>query len=310
MIGAPFLSRLLRAWDNYFFKPQDTSVCGIVRIAFGLVLIPYVFILGMDLSIFHSQGGLLPFEISLVLIDPDVISPLGWIAPNDGMLYLCFGVLSLQVLLLIFGISSRFQALGVFFWLVSFQHRNNLLIDGGDTLARLTAFYLVCMPCGEKFSVDSWLRSHRNLKPRLLPVWGLKLLQVQMVLLYLSTALLKLSGEKWLDGSALMHIVQLNDLFGRFPLPGFITGSVLILKVMTWLVLVLEILIPIGLIFRRTRPATLCVAVLFHLSLDYSMNLFLFQWFMIVGLLSFIQLDSIPLLRWFNFRERVGKATL
>jgi hypothetical protein len=310
MIGAPFLSRLLRAWDNYFFKPQDTSVCGIVRIAFGLVLIPYVFILGMDLSIFHSQGGLLPFEISLVLIDPDVISPLGWIAPNDGMLYLCFGVFSLQVLLLIFGISSRFQALGVFFWLVSFQHRNNLLIDGGDTLARLTAFYLVCMPCGEKFSVDSWLRSHRNLKPRLLPVWGLKLLQVQMVLLYLSTALLKLSGEKWLDGSALMHIVQLNDLFGRFPLPGFITGSVLILKVMTWLVLVLEILIPIGLIFRRTRPATLCVAVLFHLSLDYSMNLFLFQWFMIVGLLSFIQLDSIPLLRWFNFRERVGKATL
>ncbi|MCB1122477.1 MAG: HTTM domain-containing protein [Verrucomicrobiae bacterium] len=275
-------------WDDIFFKPRDTTACAVVRIAFGLTLLPYALILGLDLIQFHSETGLLPYSVSVALVDPDVLSPLGWLAPNDVMLWFCFYLFVIQVLLLLFGVKSRLQAICVFFWLVAFQHRNNLLIDGGDTLARLLAFYLFCMPCGERFSLDSFLEQKKHIKPRELPVWGLRLLQIQMVLLYISTALSKAGGTKWLDGSAMVYVVQLNDVFGRFPLPQFLLGSLPALHVLTWLVLVVEFLIPIGLCVKRTRMITVGLAILFHLALDYSMNLYLFQWFMIVGLLSFV----------------------
>lgn len=164
------------------------------------------------------------------------------------------------------------------------------------------------MPCGERLSIDGWLRRRKGVAVRLLPVWGLRLLQIQMILLYLSTALLKAGGEDWLNGSALIYITQLHDVFGRFPLPSFLLQSIPLLKAITWGVLIVGILIPFGLWFSKTRSFTVVLAIAFHLALDYSMNLFLFQWFMIVGLLSFMTSDSIPLKyfsRWLNSSEKV-----
>ena len=52
--------------------------------------------------------------------------------------------------------------------------------------------------------------------------------------------------------------------------------------------LVFEVLLPVGLWLPRTRWFTLGVAVLFHLSLEYTLNLFLFHWLMLLGLLPFL----------------------
>ena len=294
------------SFDRLFFKPSDTAMCAVVRIGFGLILLPYVFILGLDLEAFHGESGVLPFGVSRMLVDDDVLSPLGWIAANDTSLIFCYLFFLFQALCLLIGFGSRFQALGVFFWLIAFQHRNSLLIDGGDILAHMIAFYLFCMPCGERFSMDAWMRGRRGKVPRELPIWGLRLLQVQMFLLYLSTSLLKYSGVAWRDGSAMVYIVQLNDVWGRFPLPEALFGSVFFLKILTLTVLVLELLIPFGLVVKSTRMFTVCTAMCFHLAIDYSMNLFLFQWIMIVGLLSYVDLDFLPL-RWIRSWFGAGK---
>ena len=60
-------------WDDIFFKPRDTTACAVVRIAFGLTLLPYALILGLDLIQFHSETGLLPYSVSVALVDPDVL---------------------------------------------------------------------------------------------------------------------------------------------------------------------------------------------------------------------------------------------
>lgn len=298
--------RAVHYWDQVFFKPGDTTPCAVLRIAFCLVLLPYVTVLGLDLPVFHGETGLMPFETSVSLIDPDVLSPLGWLAPNDALLWFCYWLFVIQTLLLLLGVKCRIQALCVFFWLVAFQHRHNLLLDGGDTLARLIAFYLFCMPCGERFSIDAWLKKRKGEgMPRKRPLWGLRLVRIQMIFLYLSTALSKAGGGKWLDGSAMVYVVQLHDLFGRFPLPSLLTTSLPVLHFLTWLVLVVEFLIPLGLCFKQSRMVTVPAAVLFHLAIDYSMNLYLFQWFMIVGLLSFIDWSGFKVSRR---NETGGKA--
>ncbi len=289
------LKRWLIHWDRFFFQSADTTLCAVIRIAFALVLLPYLLVLGMNLEPLWGESGVLPFAVSQALLDSDALSPLGFLAPNETTLYLSFLCFFLQVIFLLFGVKSRFQAFGVFFWLMAFQHRNNLTIDGGDTLARLTAFYLFCMPCGERLSVDQWWRAKKGHLPRFRSIWGLRLLQIQMTLLYASTAILKLQGAEWKDGTALMYVVQLHDVYGRFPLPGFLFESLVLLKGMTWIVVSAEILIPIGLWVKSTRVLTVCLAMAFHLAIDYSMNLFLFQWFMIVGLLSFCSFQTPPL---------------
>jgi hypothetical protein len=44
--------------------------------------------------------------------------------------------------------------------------------------------------------------------------------------------------------------------------------------------------------FTRWRRATLVTAIGLHLMMELTMNLHLFQWFMIVGWLSFLRLPS------------------
>jgi hypothetical protein len=58
-------------------------------------------------------------------------------------------------------------------------------------------------------------------------------------------------------------------------------------------VLLLEWLLPLALWLPRTRKAALLIGILFHLSIDYTMNLFLFHWLMIVGLLSFAEFGDL-----------------
>ena len=48
-------------------------------------------------------------------------------------------------------------------------------------------------------------------------------------------------------------------------------------------------------LYRGADPLNLVVAIVFHLCIEYSMNLFLFHWIMILGLLSFAEFSE---LRW------------
>ena len=73
------------------------------------------------------------------------------------------------------------------------------------------------------------------------------------------------------------------------------------INLLTWGTLVFEILLPVALWIPRIRWPVLTVTVLFHLSLEYSMNLFLFHWLMLVGLLPFVGTHG-------EHRERVLRA--
>ena len=85
-----------------------------------------------------------------------------------------------------------------------------------NMLFRLLAFYLIWLPAGAYFALDA-LNDQRPVSERRYPVWPLRLLQIQMTLVYLSTLGEKLRGTDWFDGTALYYVSRLDDLFGRFP---------------------------------------------------------------------------------------------
>lgn len=284
MSVAPFSLKSLGAlWERFFFLPADLSMCGLIRIGYSVLLLINMLVLAPDLEWWFGEQGALPYAVSRAVIDPDTITLFAWLPKTNFVLWTCYSILLAQIVALLAGWFARFQALCIFIWLTSFQHRNILIWDAEDWVFRLLAFYLIFLPIGECYS----LCRRGGCTPR--PVWPLRLVQIQMTLIYISNVWEKLNGSDWVDGVALYYVSRLEDAFGRFPVPGFLFQSLTAINVMTWSVLVVECFVPIGLWFKETRRVALLLALGFHLATDYAMNLFLFHPIMLVGLLAFVE---------------------
>lgn len=59
-------------------------------------------------------------------------------------------------------------------------------------------------------------------------------------------------------------------------------------QVLTWGTLAIEILLIGGVWVPFIRRSTVVIGVLFHLSLELTMNLFVFEWLMTIILLTFL----------------------
>ncbi|GBF81409.1 HTTM domain-containing protein [Aphanothece sacrum] len=290
--------QIFRGWNIFFHQPINPQICDIIRIFYSFLLLINLLVLLPDLNNWFGENGLLPYSVSREIIDPDTLTIFMWLPKNNDVLWLCYGIFVSQIILLLIGLFSRFQAICVFIWFVSFVHRHHILFDAEDTLFRLIGFFLIFMPIGTYYSLDNCLNTRKGYTlNKKKSTWALRLLQIQMSLIYFSTVWEKMKGEDWVNGTAIYYVSHLDDLFGHFPVPQFLFTSLTLMKIMTWIVLVVELFIPIGLWFKETRRFALLIAVGMHLSLEYAMNLFLFQWLMLVGLLSFTEPEDFKLIK-------------
>lgn len=292
------------AFDRFLFHSCDPRTCVLIRIGFALLLMIYTAVLLRDGVMWFSGEGVLTAATAEKLNAFPVWSFFHW--GPDSPFMVRFGLIALMIhgVALLVGFYSRWQAIAIFFWIVSFQFRNPMLNDGEDTLFRLFAFFLIFLPLdyawslGKRYPVTSWFRRKpaadcvisdaERFQTGQQAAWGLRLFQCQMTLIYLSAVWCKLLGSAWRDGSALFYVYQMEDLFGRGPIPSFVTESPLLIQLMTWAVLIGEAGLPFALWFRPTRKIAVILGITLHLSMEYSMHLFLFQWIMILGLLSFL----------------------
>ncbi len=286
-----------RCWHEFFHAPQDTRVCAAVRIAFAALTLLNLAALYPDLDLWFTEQGVLPAAASQRIGESYGWSLLWQFPDTSAVVHACFWLLVGHTGLLLVGLLSRFNALLVLVWLISFHNRNVQIIEGEDFVFRLLALFLVLMPCGASWSVDAWLRRcwrgtdqpASPLASHLAPAWGLRLLQIQMAVIFLSAGLHKLGTEEWFGGTALYYISRLDDYFGKFPIPTWLFDTPWSVALLTWSVVLGELLVPVFIWFRETRRAALAVAVLFHLGNEWTMHLFLFHWIMLAGWLSFVQ---------------------
>jgi len=259
------------AWDRFFFAARDPRMCSVIRIGYSALLLINLVLWASHLELWFGDSGLLPSEAARHVAGvPSLVAYLP--------VWMCMGLLMAHTIALAAGFYPRVQALFVLFWLTQFDNRNVAIIDGEDTVLRLFAFYLaLCPPPNAKDAVP----------------WALRLFQIQIAVIYLSSAIEKTWGHDWTNGHALYYTARLDDWFGKLPVPAFITDSTL----PTYGVLAMEWLLPILLFVPRTRKWAVAVGIAFHLSIEWTMNLFLFHWIMILGLLSFLEYGELVSLR-------------
>lgn len=291
---APSLRQLARdfvaGWNAFFFEPVDLRLCAAIRIAYASLLLVYFGVLGPRLIDWFAHDGLCSILLNDEFILPGTWSLLWWLPDSHGWLWAAYGVALLQAALLLVGLGSRFQAISCFIWLLSFQNRNQMILDSEDCVFRLVGALLIFLPCGRAWSLDRYLalRWTGRQWPTEGPAWALKLMQIQMCIIFFDAFYAKMQGSVWQDGTALYYVTRLEEFFPRFPVPAFL-DSLWAVRLLTWGTLAVELLVPLGIWFRETRRASLLLALGFHLACDYSMNLFLFHWVMLTGWMAFLR---------------------
>jgi hypothetical protein len=302
---------LLESLDNFFFAPKSPTPVAVFRILYGACVAATVILLHSDwLDWYGAHAWFSPSTLSI--IEPGPRLNLFSILPQDDRWIAAFFwfFLGFSVLLTI-GLWTRVSSITVFLCIASIQQRNLLITHGGDTFLRVAGFFLIFAPAGAALSLDRWIRLRRGVasakvEPR--APWAQRMIQIQLALLYFTSFWWKLKGHDWLDGSALYYITHLHEI-QRFPVPAWVQRPAL-LKAATWFTLVLEFSLGLLIWFRPIRYWLLLLGLLFHLSLEYAINVPMFQWDVLTAYVLFVDPADLERL-WLgihrNFDRKRGR---
>jgi hypothetical protein len=272
-------------------KDVDPRRYAALRIAFGLLLT--LTLLGHfgGIALNFSDEGWLSASTAVELRPFPAWSVLGLITSAWGA-RIVFGTLLVFAVAFTLGIRTRLSAWICFAGLLSIENRNPVLAYGGDMALRVFLFYLALSRCGDAWSIDAGRR--KGQRPKRVAAWPLRLLQFQVAMIYLSSGLAKLHGADWSQGEAL-HLALLNPAIARADWSGWLEQAWIqgFLRYATWMTVVWEVLFPLLILFRRSRPAALLVGVAVHGSLLLLARLHWLGPIMLASYLAFVPAESL-----------------
>jgi hypothetical protein len=289
---------LARRWRRFWFLPESTATLGLVRLAFGALVVAWTLSLWPDLTELVGDGSVVPsaptsgFEWSLF--------DLG--AGSGLRLGVWAGLLVASIALAI-GWHSRLAAILVLVGLMSFQRGNPYAFNSGDALLRLEAFYLVLAPCGAALSLDRRRTAGSFWSAQVRAPWALRLMQVQLSLIYVFSFRNKLAGHTWREGTAVSYALQMTDI-GNVSLPTAIVANEPLMHVVTWGALVLELAIGVLVWSPRARPKVLVAGVVLHTTIVLAFGIAFFSFAMFVLYLAFLPPDRVA--SWMASRSGSG----
>jgi Vitamin K-dependent gamma-carboxylase len=294
-------TRLRNGWDRFWFAPRSTAPVEVLRIAFGFLATLWMLSLIPVLEPFFGHEGAIPVrELApgvWTLFTLVQGSPLIWVLWSAGVL----GAVALTV-----GFRTRLAALVVFVVMMSVSRSAPLAFNAGDGLLRVIAFYLLLMPAGSAASVDRWRADPGRLWtfPRRAP-WALRLAQIQLSVIYISTVWEKAAGGGWRDGTAVSYAVRIGEV-SRLPVPSFITNSPLLTELATYGTVAAELAIGVLVWNRAARPWVLTLGVLLHLSIELTLAVGFFSLAIVTLYLAFLPPERAEQVLWW-VRDRLAR---
>jgi hypothetical protein len=273
---------MVDAWRTFWFRPELAYTLGVVRIAFAGLLVVWTLWLYQGLYAGFGSDGVVLAPPSR----PNVWGVFHVFSSHEAVLAGWFVLLAASIALLV-GWHSRLAAIIVFVLILSFERRNPAIFNGGDQLLRIEAIFLALSPCGAALSLDQRRRTGSFWTAQEIRPWTIRLLQIQLSIVYLATVVMKLSGETWQNGTAVTYSLRQNDL-QFIPLPASIAENLMVSNVLTWGTLVIEVALGILVWNRRLRPWVLGAGVALHLSISLTIEVGFFTFVTFILYLAFI----------------------
>jgi hypothetical protein len=276
------LADALGAWRTFWFRPESTEALGAIRIAFGALIIGWTLALLPDLHDLFGPAGVAPDPAS----DPYMWS-IFRIWPDERAVLIGWLLLLVSALAMMVGWHSRLASIAVCALILSFQHRDPSVFNTGEVLIRIEALYLALAPCGAALSLDQRRRTGRFWSAQVRAPWPIRLMQLQLSIVYLASVHWKMAGTAWPDGTAVSYALRLKDML-ILPVPQWFIHSAFVMNVATWGALASELALGTLVWNRRLRPWVLGVGVLMHTSIMLTMGVGFFTPAMLVLYCAFL----------------------
>ncbi len=313
-----------RALDRFFFEFSSPLALAAFRWMFGLTLLLNVVLRMVHTEFYFTDLGGVPTEGALDML-PGYFQPPVEIYPTTLGAAWGFQIVETAAILLgtigVFGrIGSRLVWSVVYFCHMALMQRNYSIVYGADMISSFWLFGLCFMDSSERLSVREWLASRRrgaraggighgavsgrvtdtsrrSMFPVFEPAWsriltsvGLRLIQIQLCVIYMYTGFEKLKGNDWWDQTAVWKVLG-NEQLMMADL-SFLRNAPLIIGLATWGTVLFEVYAPVLFWPRATRKWMLMAGWLLHVGIGLTMGLYIFSLTMMSAYLLF--LDS----RW------------
>jgi hypothetical protein len=291
-------------WDRFWFTKTEPHTLCLLRILSGGLMFYTHLIWSFDLITFIGPDGWAPSSVSHNVFErwgrtySYAWTHFDYLPSNPVVIYAAHAIALIMFALFTVGYRTRWTAVMACFFTISYSHRLSLLQYGLDQVNGMMALYLMLAPCGERYSVDAWLRSRRGGEARskefLMANIATRLLQIHLCIVYFYSGVEKMKGPAWWNGSAVWEAIasfqyQSQDVtwLGNFPpLVAFMTHLTVF-----WEATYFAIVWP-----KATRWFALGCAVLIHGGIGIAMGMPTFGAAMIFANMCFLSpklIDSV-----------------
>lgn len=314
-----FFHAIGAAWWRFWFTPSPTSALDLCRICVGALLLiqylpvtPFLFeYFGDDgwlpramLSEYFNEEYLHPsYALSVFFI---FTAPWQWIAFHAIFLICCFA--------LMVGWRTGWVKWIVLIGKISYDYRNPAFTYGADSILCILLFLMCFAPIGSALSLDRVravriakrdnLEASPPLRQSPMAAACIRLIQLQMAVLFFWSATKKLRFDEWWSGDAIWLVFTMNDYYDP-TITGIIANHYWLSAASTYGTILIEIAYPFLIWQRATRPYLLSAAIFLHLMFAVFMRLIFFASVMITGHLIFVRPEW---LRWLGawWKQKIG----
>jgi len=250
--------------EGLFFKEADARVYAILRILYALVCLINMIHLWTVAPELMTDAGLISsatfakkngaFSILYYISDPFGVS--------------CLFVLALiALLMMLVGFQTKVAVILVFIWQFSYAARL-VGASGWDYLLLNIGFSLMISPLDRVWSVRAWRARQRGEPlPTTAPQYGLLLIQLEIVMMYVQTLWHKVGDPYWRNGELASYFFLGTYSFMQKPL---LLDLPRVSVFFSHLTLLLETLAPAFLCFARTRLWGFVCGYTLHFAIFFS----------------------------------------
>jgi hypothetical protein len=274
------LHRAASEFEDWWLGPAEPRAYAGVRIGYAFAaLCVLVDFWPLRYTLLANTGMFGGVDRDTPLVTLDVFR----LSSSESAVTLVFVIAALAAVTLGLGILPRLSAFIVYVWVLSYSDAAQTALSGFDTILRCVGFVLVIGPQVPTWSVGPrWARGS-SARP---PSYGLRLMQWQLMLIYVCTVWLKAPDEFWRRGEAITYFMM--SMFARHP-SAEVAHHAAIGAVLTYATLVMEASIPFLLWMKRTRMLGVGIGLALHLGIGFGAKLALFTLSMFPLYLAFFE---------------------
>ncbi len=292
-----FLKTTREKLEHFFYAPEVPYGLALIRITLPIVMMSMILPRWTACrEIYSSDGAPAPL-------------PYGYGYPNlvpilDGTTTVAlFSLMALTLFTISIGYCTRWSLIVCSVLYVFF---NNL--DAISTMTKYSVItshvllLLACSNCGKLWSVDAWLSKRAGLEPDypVGPAWPRRCVQLLIGIVYFGAAITKMNTPAFLSGDQLQFWMMTHINF-RHPLGELFSLYPVLLKMMSYVAIVWEMVF-VFLVWRGPwRPWILGIGILFHFMTVLTLGLMIFPMVCFSCYLCYLdEADTAYIRQWWN----------